>query len=373
MSSQLIAVVLAAGYSSRMSALKSLYPIGNELMVERTIRILKEDGIKHIHIVTGHKSELLERLLSREPYNHDVNLVHNADYKNGMFSSVLAGVKSLPSDVEGFLMLPIDYPFVAAETITKIVKAFKKTNADIVSPLCGGIEGHPPAIRNTVFNDIINDTEIKGLGNILRRKKFSSLKIETNDEGILFDIDDDESYQRLLKRFGIESNYPLPEQCDQICKDLNIDLRITMHMAKVKEVAVSMGENLNSAGGRLNLGLLSAAAGLHDICKGEPDHAVAAGRYFNGLGYPEVAAIVSQHMNIDFNENSVIDEAAVLYLADKMVEGDCLSDLNLRMKNKLEEYKGNAGAEKNIAGRFEKAFLIRRKIDEIIKKAEADT
>ena len=372
MSSQLAALVLAAGYSSRMSALKSLYPIDGELMIERIIRILNEGGIGKIHVVLGHGNELLKRLLCRGSEYKGVTIVQNPDYSNGMFSSVLAGVKSLPPDAAGFLLLPVDYPFVMPETISEIIKLFDESGADIISPAYAGKKGHPPAVRNTVFEDIINDSEKKGLDRILQHPGFSTALIDTDDEGILTDIDDDESYLRLLKKSGIvEPAYPLPGRCEQIYKELSVDESIIRHMNKVKETALDIAEKLNSSGLRLNPGLLAAAAKLHDICKTDPDHAAAAGSYLNRMGYPELALIVSKHMNIDFSGE--IDEAAVLYLADKMTEGEVLSDLNVRLHAKLEEFKGNAEAEFNITERFDKAFLIGNLIDEIIKKAEADT
>ena len=72
-------------------------------------------------------------------------------------------------------------------------------------------------------------------------------------------------------------------------------------------------------GVRLNRSLLSAAALLHDICRTEPNHAFAGAQKLRDLGYPEIADIVAVHHDWS---GEPFDESALLYLADKYMQGD---------------------------------------------------
>lgn len=72
-------------------------------------------------------------------------------------------------------------------------------------------------------------------------------------------------------------------------------------------------------GVRLNRALLSAAALLHDICRTEPNHAFAGAQKLRDLGYPEIADIVAVHHDWS---GGPFDESALLYLADKYMQGD---------------------------------------------------
>ena len=72
-------------------------------------------------------------------------------------------------------------------------------------------------------------------------------------------------------------------------------------------------------GVRLNRSLLSAAALLHDICRTEPNHAFAGAQKLRDLGYPEIADIVAVHHDWS---GGPFDESALLYLADKYMQGD---------------------------------------------------
>ena len=70
---------------------------------------------------------------------------------------------------------------------------------------------------------------------------------------------------------------------------------------------------------RWNRSLLSAAALLHDICRTEPNHAFAGAQKLRDLGYPEIADIVAVHHDWS---GEPFDESALLYLADKYMQGD---------------------------------------------------
>ena len=64
--------------------------------------------------------------------------------------------------------------------------------------------------------------------------------------------------------------------------------------------------------------LLLAAALLHDVVRDLPDHAACAARGIKALGYPDVAEVIAQHHDLPSAE---LNEAAVLYLADKYIQG----------------------------------------------------
>jgi len=86
------AIVLAAGFSSRMGAFKPLLPFGERTVVAHVVANLRAAGLQRIHVVTGFEAENLAPELNRL----GVTRAHNPDFAKGMFSSVRAGVASLP-------------------------------------------------------------------------------------------------------------------------------------------------------------------------------------------------------------------------------------------------------------------------------------
>lgn len=92
--------------------------------------------------------------------------------------------------------------------------------------------------------------------------------------------------------------------------------QIEAHCRAVEREARRIAEALPLA---LDLELLSAAALLHDVARAEPDHAKTGARWLRELGYESAAYIVAQHHDHD---SAILNEGAVLYLADKCVLED---------------------------------------------------
>ena len=78
------AVILSAGYSSRMKRFKPLLKIGETTAVQKLIHSVKDAGIGRIVTVTGYSRELLQPVLDSEGCIE----AYNADYDSGMFSSI---------------------------------------------------------------------------------------------------------------------------------------------------------------------------------------------------------------------------------------------------------------------------------------------
>jgi len=92
--SYIAALVLAAGYSSRMGDFKPLLPLGETSVLASTIKTFSVPGISQILAVVGHRAEDLRPMLK----DLKVQVIYNPGYAKGMFSSVQAGVNSLPPD-----------------------------------------------------------------------------------------------------------------------------------------------------------------------------------------------------------------------------------------------------------------------------------
>ena len=101
-----------------MGAFKPLLPFGGQTVLGHVVASLREAGLRHIHVVTGHNADLMAPELA----SLGVTAVHNANFAAGMFTSVQAGVASLPAAMDGFLLLPVDVPLVRASTIRQVLR-----------------------------------------------------------------------------------------------------------------------------------------------------------------------------------------------------------------------------------------------------------
>jgi HD superfamily phosphodiesterase len=86
--------------------------------------------------------------------------------------------------------------------------------------------------------------------------------------------------------------------------------------------------------------LVRAGGLLHDLAKGKPDHAAVGANILRDLEFTSVANVVAAHTDYAFTEQN-LDEAAIVYLADKLVSGERVVELAQRFDRSLERFREN--------------------------------
>ena len=191
------AIILAAGYSSRMGTPKPMLKIGDRTILERAIELFRDVGIEDVIVVVGHRAN---EIISHVEYCR-ARAITNEQFERGMFSSVQAGVNALSPESEAFFVLPVDIPLVRTETIRDLLGAYRDGNSKIVFPAFLGKRGHPPLISASYRNEILSYSGGDGLRGFFRKHNRHSERLEVSDEMILLDLDTPADYQALVARF----------------------------------------------------------------------------------------------------------------------------------------------------------------------------
>jgi CTP:molybdopterin cytidylyltransferase MocA len=147
------AIILAAGASRRLGQPKQLIQIGDEILLERTIRVVREAGIEAVVVVLGaHREEILARSdLSR------VNVIENPDWAEGIASSICAGVSASEAadpKASEVMLLACDQPALTAEHLRAMVDA-SRNGAAIVASLYAGATGIPAIFPASQFERLL--------------------------------------------------------------------------------------------------------------------------------------------------------------------------------------------------------------------------
>lgn len=108
------------------------------------------------------------------------------------------------------------------------------------------------------------------------------------------------------------------EVCLALLKASGADGELIAHCEAVAALADELCAALRVKGITLDADRIHRAALLHDLARTEKDHASLGAVWLKELGWPEIAEIVRQHHDPDRTE---INEAAVVYIADKAVQG----------------------------------------------------
>ena len=192
---QVMALILAAGYSSRMDRFKPLAMLGSMTALERCVILFADCGIEDVLVVVGHRHDEITRLIDQR-----LNARHvlNSRFHEGMFSSVKTGLSSLEYTPKAFFILPVDIPLVSRNTIHRLVDAFDSNRADVYYPCFRGRRGHPPLISGSLIKGILDFSGDGGLRGYLKDK--TALNVEVPDEHILMDMDVPAQYFDLVRR-----------------------------------------------------------------------------------------------------------------------------------------------------------------------------
>ncbi|MBW7571510.1 nucleotidyltransferase family protein [Caproiciproducens faecalis] len=179
-----IGIILAAGYSSRMGEFKMTQFLSGLPVIEHPIQNMY-DTCNKILIVTGFQFEKLRYL---EKKYQKVSLVFNPNYSEGMFSSVLAGLAY--SEAKRYVVMPGDCPAVHSKTFRDLT-AF---SGDICLPSYLGKTGHPVMISNFARKELLRGSFLT-LEHFIKSHPYKEIPVK--DAGILMDLDSPEDFRKL--------------------------------------------------------------------------------------------------------------------------------------------------------------------------------
>jgi molybdenum cofactor cytidylyltransferase len=309
-------IVLAAGQSSRMGALKPLMSFGQTTVLGHLLATVAKAAIGPAFVVVGNERDRM--IPAVEAYGATV--VVNAAFADGMLSSVKAGIEALPDGLDGVLVLPADMPLIRATTLAELGRQAVETGADILRPTFRGRSGHPPFIRRRLFADILTASDGTTLREMLDGQQ-GALAVPVFDSGILRDMDYPGDYRRLAASLP-HREHPDEAECEAMLDANHVPQATRRHCHAVARLAGELAQRLEAGGLRLDADVVRAGALLHDIAKGQPDHAAVGARYVAGLGFVDVAGVVADHTEVAFTPGQALDERHLVFLADKMIRGE---------------------------------------------------
>lgn len=190
---QVVAVVLAAGMSTRMGAFKQLLPFGGRTLIEWVVDQLTP-VLERVVVVVGHRgTEVREALGTRR-----VDCVTNPDFSAGMCSSVQCGIRRA-GPAGAYLICLGDQP-VLAGLVRPLLLAAETNPQGILIPTFGGRRGHPLLLRRRYAAAVLALGPDQGLNTLTRAHPEDTLEVPLSEPGALEDLDTPADYQRVLQQ-----------------------------------------------------------------------------------------------------------------------------------------------------------------------------
>ncbi len=182
------ALIPAAGKSRRMGFAKLLLEVRGKSLLANAVEAAAITS-ELVLVVVGAYADVYAPVAEAA----GAEVVLNPQWKEGMASSLRAGIVALPVEVEAALIVLPDQPFVDAAHLATLVQVFRKQKSPLTLSRYGGILGAPAVVGRELFPQLLKLTGESGAKALLGRvSSVGEVALEKP-----FDVDTVEQAERL--------------------------------------------------------------------------------------------------------------------------------------------------------------------------------
>lgn len=184
--------MLAAGGSTRLGRPKQLLRYGGRTLLARAVAAGARHATTPPVVVLGAERLRLRAMLRREHVRCRVAV--NARWREGMSSSLAAGIAAVPRAADGILVLLVDQPAVTAATLVRLVAAWRRRPRVAAAARYAGRVGVPAVLPRTLVREAKRTRGDVGARALLRAQRTLTL---VDMPEAAFDVDTEADAARL--------------------------------------------------------------------------------------------------------------------------------------------------------------------------------
>jgi xanthine dehydrogenase accessory factor len=186
------AIVLSAGTSSRMAEPKARADLDGRPLLAHVLDAVRASRADDLVVVLGPEADRVREAASLD----GVTVAVNPAYRDGMSTSIRAGLRAARPDARAFLIVLGDQPFVSAATIDELIAAHARSHAKILIPTFQGVRGNPVLVDRALSPHMESIVGDQGCRAIFGEHAADILEVPVEDPGILIDLDTPEELAR---------------------------------------------------------------------------------------------------------------------------------------------------------------------------------
>jgi molybdenum cofactor cytidylyltransferase len=195
--SNIAIVILAAGSSSRLGSPKQLLAYNGKNLLHHAVDTALQTGCESVFVVLGASSELLRNELKDKP----VSVLENADWQEGMASSIRCGLKYITGTIlrpDSVIFMVCDQPIVSSALLLELLAKRNETKMPIAASAYGDKLGTPALFHRSFFPLLMELSGDTGAGKLIAAN-LEKTAVVPFPEGVT-DIDTAEAYEQLKKK-----------------------------------------------------------------------------------------------------------------------------------------------------------------------------
>ena len=145
----IVGMLLAAGGATRFGSQKLVAPYRGEPLVRHAARLLRSVTDETIAVI-GNDADAVRDALS----GADVRIVDNADWRDGLSTSLRAGIRAVPANADAVIVALGDQPEMDPAVARALVEQWRAWGLPIVTARYRGVRSPPVLIARDVFDEI---------------------------------------------------------------------------------------------------------------------------------------------------------------------------------------------------------------------------
>jgi molybdenum cofactor cytidylyltransferase len=181
------AIVLAAGASARFGSPKQLVRLAGRPLLHTAVTRAAEVAGNAVIVVLGARAAELAPLLKHTAGS----VVVNHEWREGLASSIRAGVARLPAACTGVLLLLADQPAVTADDLKRLAGAWRRAPHCIAASRYAGTIGVPAIFPRALFRELSELRGDSGARLLLRRNQDRVVGVPMESAAIDVDTPED--------------------------------------------------------------------------------------------------------------------------------------------------------------------------------------
>lgn len=197
-------IVLAAGESLRMGTDKLKLAAGNKNLLEHTVSNIIASGIRDLVIVTSPgKADSILPLRVKRSEGLNIKYVENPYHKEGMSTSLKAGLEAVDLHSQGALFALADQPHLPEWIYSLLTRAYMDQLDLVTCPVYREERGNPVLFDRRIWPLVLGLTGDQGgraLFQMLKKDQLAYVEVKT--PAVLLDIDSPEDYLLYLDNFA---------------------------------------------------------------------------------------------------------------------------------------------------------------------------
>lgn len=185
-----VAILLAAGNSSRMGQPKQQLLIDGEPLLRRMVLELVQSKVDSTVVVLGSDAEIHKKLIEDLPVEV---IIHN-QWSNGMGSSLKKGLnhcKEMYKNLDAVLIAVCDQPRLTAEHINNLLQTYHHTSKPVVASSYSGTMGVPALLNKKNFESIGHLNDGQGAKKLILENSQETTAVDFAEGAIDLDTPDD--------------------------------------------------------------------------------------------------------------------------------------------------------------------------------------